>query len=309
MMQKITFDAMGTHMSAFLDDDDQAAADLLAQIPEWFETWEQSLSRFRPDSELSRLNNAAGSGNFIAVSPILWDVLTHALQAHAESGGLVTPAILNELENAGYDRDFDQLAALADYTSQDYLPDSIPLDQIEMDAQNRALRSPAGLRLDFGGVAKGWAAHQAAARLAPFGPALVNAGGDIAITAPPLTSEFWPIGIDNPYVPGDSLATLKVAVGGVATSGRDHRRWQKNGRWQHHIIDPRRGLPAETDLLSATIIAPSAVAAETAAKLVMILGSNSGLGWLEQHPHLSGLMIDENGQRITSLDFSQYLWS
>ncbi len=308
-MQKITFDAMGTHMAAFLDHAEQDAADLLAQVPEWFEYWEQCLSRFRPDSELNTLNNAAGSGNFIAVSPILWDVLTHALQAHAESSGLVTPAILNELENAGYDRDFDQLAAMAEHTSQDFLPDSTPLDEIEMDAQTRAIRLPSGLRLDFGGVAKGWAAHQAAARLAPLGPALVNAGGDIAISAPPLTSEFWPVGIDNPLLPGDSLATLKVAAGGVATSGRDHRRWQKNGRWQHHIIDPRRGLPAETDLLSATIIAPSAVTAETAAKVVMILGSQSGLDWLEQHPHISGLMIHENGQTITSPDFSLYLWS
>ena len=296
-------------MSAFLDNDLMDAADRLKQVPEWFETWEQRLSRFRPDSELNMLNNSAGSGNTFAVSPILWDVLTQALQAHTESGGLVTPAILNELENAGYDRDFDQLSTMSERTNLDFLPDSTPLDEIEMNAQTRAIRLPSGLRLDFGGVAKGWAAHQAAARLAPLGPALVNAGGDIAITAPPLTSEFWPVGIDNPLLPGDSIATLKVAASGVATSGRDNRRWQKNGRWQHHIIDPRRGLPAETDLISATIIAPSAVTAEMAAKVVMILGSQSGLDWLDQHPHISGLMIHENGQRITSPDFSQYLWS
>ena len=231
---------------------------MLEQVPEWFETWEQSLSRFRADSELTMLNNSAGSGTYFQTSPILWAVLNQALQTNTESSGLVTPAILNELENAGYDRDFDLLSAMSERTSLDFLPDSTPLDEIEMDEKTCAIRLPSGLRLDFGGVAKGWAAHQAAARLAPLGPALVNAGGDIAITAPPRTSEF---------------------------------------------------LPAETDLISATIIAPSAVAAETAAKVVMILGSYSGLDWLEQHPHLSGLMIDENGQRITSPDFSQYLWS
>ena len=69
-MQKIEFDAMGTHMSALLDNDQPQAADLLTQVPEWFETWEQSLSRFRPDSEMNRLNNSAGSGTWLEVSPI-----------------------------------------------------------------------------------------------------------------------------------------------------------------------------------------------------------------------------------------------
>lgn len=300
---------MGSHMSAFLDNDQPQAASLLTQVPDWFETWEQSLSRFRPDSELNALNSSAGSGDFFLVSPTLWDVLAQAVQANLESGGLVSPAILNELENAGYDRDFDLLTGLAERSSQDFLPDSTPLDEIEMDSQAHTLRLPPSLRLDFGGIAKGWAAHQAASRLAALGPTLVNAGGDIAVTAPPLTGDYWPVGIENPHFPGDSLATLKIQSGGVATSGRDYRRWQKNGRWQHHIIDPRRGLPAETDLISATIIAPSAVEAETVAKVVMILGSQSGLDWLEQHPRLSGLMIDENGQKITSYHFSAYLWS
>jgi FAD:protein FMN transferase len=308
-MQKIEFYAMGTHMSAFLDNDQHQASDILTQVPEWFETWEQCLSRFRPDSELNRLNNSAGSGKFFSVSPILWDVLNQALQANTESGGLVSPAILNELENAGYDRDFDQLAALEEPSSQGLLPNSTSLDEIEMRTEAQSIRLPSGLRLDFGGIAKGWAASQAAQKLAEIAPALVNAGGDIAVSAPPHSMKFWPIGVDNPHLPGASLATLKIAAGGVATSGKDHRRWQKNGVWQHHIIDPRYGLPAETDLISATIIAPSATEAETAAKMVLISGSISGLDWLGQHPHLSGLMVHENGQMITSPGFSKYLWS
>ena len=105
------------------------------------------------------LNHSAGSGNTITVSPILWDVLTQALQAHTESGGLVTPAILNELENA-------VMTAISIYYQQcQNAPVWIscglnPLDEIEMDEQTHAIRLPSGLRLDFGGVAKGWADHQ-----------------------------------------------------------------------------------------------------------------------------------------------------
>ena len=300
---------MGSHMSAFLDNDQRDAAEIIAKVPSWFETWEQILSRFRADSELTLLNNSAGSGTLFKASLTLWSVLQEALLAAQKSDGLVSPAILNELENAGYDRDFDQMAALAAQTNQGLLPDSTALAEIELDTKAHALRLPSGLRLDFGGVAKGWAAGQAVQKLAVIAPALVNAGGDIAISAPPHSTSFWPVGVDNPHLPGASLATLKISAGGVATSGRDHRRWQKNGIWQHHIIDPRFGMPAETDLMSVTIIAPGVVTAETAAKVVLILGSESGLAWLEQQPKLAALMILENGQMITSPGFSKYLWS
>lgn len=137
------------------------------------------------------------------------------------------------------------------------------------------------MRLDLGGIAKGWAADIAAQRLAKAGPALIDAGGDIAVSGPMADGSPWPIAIANPFAPEDSLGLLLLVRGAVATSGRDYRRWTRGGVEQHHIIDPRTGQPAQTDVLSATIVAPDGPAAEMAAKVALILGSQAGLAWLD----------------------------
>ena len=108
--------------------------------------------------------------------------------------------------------------------------------------------------------------------------------------------------------PDQPLQLLMVGQGGVATSGRDYRRWQRNGVWQHHIIDPRTGLPAKTDVLSATVVASTTSEAEAAAKAALILGSDAGLDWLEAHPSCAGLLVLEDGQVSYSSRIYEYLW-
>ncbi len=128
----------------------------------------------------------------------------------------------------------------------------------------------------LGGVAKGWAAQQAMRRLKQYGPALVDAGGDIAVSGLKAGGQPWLVGIDDPWHVAENLGTLRLGRCGVATSGRDHRRWQQDGRWQHHIIDPRTGEPAVTDVLTATVVAPNVMEAEMAAKVVIDPGQP---GW------------------------------
>ena len=180
---------------------------------------------------------------------------------------------------------------------------------IVWDVPTRSLIRPGLVRLDLGGVAKGWAADQAVRRLSRLGPALVNAGGDIAISGFKNDGQAWPVGIDDPFITGASFETLKLARCGVATSGIDYHRWLKDGIWHHHIIDPRTGLPADTDVLSATLIAPTVMEAEAAAKAVLILGSRAGLDWLEADSGLAGVLVLENGNRIYSRNMETYLWS
>src|SRR5262249_13693488 len=146
-------------------------------------------------------------------------------------------------------------------------------EAIELDPAARSICLPEGLRLDLGGNAKGWAADRAVRRLARFGPALVDAGGDIALCGPRPNGDPWGIGVADPILPDRDLTLLRVASGGVATSGVDFRRWLRDGVWKHHLIDPRTGEPAETDLLSATVVAGSTADAEAAAKTVMLLGA------------------------------------
>lgn len=300
------FKAMGCQMLAVLDLPAEDPSAELDQVPGWFEGWEQSLSRFRETSELSRLN--ASAGRPVAVSETLWDVLQTALEAENRSFGLVTPAVLDALVMAGYDRSFDQLVPASSVPTGDHFAPVGSLSAVVLDERTHSVCLPAGLRLDFGGIAKGWAADQAARRLSASGAALVNAGGDIAISGPPSGGGAWPIGICDPFDPNNDLETLMVAQGGVATSGRDYRRWQRAGLWQHHIIDPRTGRPAQADVLTATVIAPSAVEAEVAAKVALISGSQAGLEWLDSRPTLAGMLVLDDGQRLYSRRIPQYLW-
>lgn len=306
MIRQIDFRAMGCKMMAALDQPSARGAERLQQVPEWFEAWEQSLSRFRADSELSQLNRQAGAA--VQVSPTMWDVLQAARQAELCSEGLVTPVVLEALEAAGYAESFDPMAPfpISNRPAATHAP--AMLAEVHTEALTRTIWLPQGARLDFGGVAKGWAAQQTMKRLEHYGPALVDAGGDIAVSGSQRDGSPWPIGVADPLHPGENLAVLQVGRRGVATSGRDYRRWKLDGGWQHHIIDPRTGKPAETDVLSATVVALNVMEAEIAAKLVLILGSQAGLAWLEAQPWLAALLVLENGELMYSLRSEQYLW-
>ncbi len=308
-MQRLAFRAMGCDMLAVLDSDESSAASVLDAVPGWFAAWEQRFSRFRADSELTRLNQRAGRP--VTVSDDLWQVLQLALHAAQWSGGLVTPALLEALEVAGYDRTFDALTARdapQRVSTATRPPNLASIAAIAADPHTRTVQLPPGLRLDLGGIVKGWAAAQAAQRLAEYAPVLVDAGGDIAISAPQRDGSPWPIGVADPCYPEQQLALLLLGQGGVATSGRDYRRWQQGNAWQHHIIDPRTRKPAQTDLLSVTIVAGNVVHAEVAAKVVMILGSGEGLAWLEAQPDMEGLLIGEDSRTLESSGMHHVLW-
>ena len=306
MNHKLEFKAMGCGMLAVVDSPTEDAPKRLAQVPDWFENWEQSLSRFRPHSELNQLN--AISGWTAQVSETFWQVFETALEAEKASNGLVTPVVLEALVAAGYDRSFDALPRELDAVPVSAWPSTGSLAEVTWDKPTRSICLPADVSLDFGGVAKGWAAHQAAQRLAGLGPSLVSAGGDIAISAEHSDGSPWLVDVDDPFQPGKFIETLALGRCGVATSGTDYRRWKQGGRWNHHIIDPRSGLPAQTDVLAATVIAPDAMQAETAAKVALILGSQQGMEWLEARPALAGLLILENGEQWYSQRMEQFLW-
>jgi thiamine biosynthesis lipoprotein len=301
---------MGCHMLAVVDSSSPAAERALQRVPAWFEEWEQALSRFRFDSELSQLNRSAGQP--VTVSETLWDVFHAARQAEMVTGGLVRPTVLDALVRAGYDRSFDLLPALneASLTSTNASVVEGPdlATEAGWDAATRSLYLPESVHLDFGGLAKGWTAQKAAARLEEYGPALVETGGDIAISGPDAHGQPWALGIRDPFQSDTHFETLRVERGGIATSGIDYHRWLQGGVWNHHIIDPRTGLPAETDILTATVIAPDAVQAEAAAKAVLIAGSHSGLDWLEADQDLAGVLVLQSGERVYSQRMTAYLW-
>lgn len=305
-MNEIIFRAMGSEIFCAVDSERASVKERLERVPAMFETWEKSLSRFRVDSELSQLN--ARGGENVRVSETLWRVLQVAQRAELWSDGLVTPLILNALEAAGYAR---SLAEMQTFEGAREIETCAarpinPLPRWEMNQTTHSVCVEGGARLDLGGVAKGWAAEQTARYLGEMGAALVDAGGDMVMTAPPAEGA-WHIGIENPFAPDDDdVPTVQIARGAVATSGRDFRKWTRDGKAAHHLIDPRSGLPAVTDVLTATVIAPTIFQAEVAAKVALLLGSVNGLAWLEARELAARLILDD-GNILTSARMEEFL--
>jgi thiamine biosynthesis lipoprotein len=294
---------MGCEMLAAVDRECTPA--LLAKVPEWFEEWEQVLSRFRYDSELTRLNQIHDRP--VQVSNVLWDVFQAAAKAERLSDGLVTPTLLDDILEAGYDRPFEVLPHQTQSMAEPILGAPSPLTALAVDKSTRTITLPPGMGLDFGGIAKGWAAHEALKRLRSEGPALVNAGGDIAISGPRADGHPWQVGVTSPFQRGQEIETLYLNECGVATSGKDRRRWTRNGILQHHIIDPSTHQPAKTDLLTVTVVGPDVMQAEAAAKAAFILGSRAGLEWIEDHRIMAALFILDNGHILYSEKMEEYL--
>jgi thiamine biosynthesis lipoprotein len=304
---------MGSKMLAILDADHPAP--ILQEVPAWFEDWEQALSRFRLDSELTILNASAGATR--TVSRTMWDVIAAAIEAEELTGGLVSPLILEALVTAGYDRTFDLLERDSRFESSsgdEHGPwgvstlNPLPsLKSIVVDDAAREVCLPPGIGLDFGGVAKGWAAHQAMRRLAAAGPALVSAGGDVAVSGPQASDDPWRIALENPFEPDGCLEMIYLEGGGVATSGKDHRYWRRGGLFQHHIIDPRTRLPASTDIMTATVVGRTVMQAEALAKTVLISGSQAGLAMIDDCEDAEAILVLDDRRMLYSRNIEMYL--
>jgi FAD:protein FMN transferase len=251
-MQQRTFRAMGTDIELFVDAADADGA--LARAEAEFHRLESLLSRFRVDSELSRLNR----DGMLEASPDVVRVTELALEARRATGGRFDPTIHDALVATGYATSFERLPR----TNGEPAGTAACGGRVRVSGRRIVLDH--GVHLDFGGIGKGYAADRAATILGRAGPCLVNAGGDIAVRG-----GSWPVGVAT----GEGAMTLELSHGALATTGRDRRTWRRAGRTLHHVIDPTTGTSAAGDLLRVTVVASNAVQAETWAKALFLAGS------------------------------------
>lgn len=258
------FRAMGTEIELLVEADEATAA--LAAAEEEFHRLESLLTRFRPDSELSQLNTEGR----LAAGPDLLRVVELAIAANERTGGRFDIRVHDALVAAGYDRSFELVPPEQDGSPGTAEPPAPPDPSPgAIHVEGGVIRLDAGVRLDLGGIGKGYACERAAEVLATAGPCLVNAGGDIATRA-----GTWTVGVETATAP----LTLELSGGSaLATSGRDLRRWRRAGRELHHLIDPATGLPSESDLLRVTAVAYDAVEAEVTAKALFLAGAANAL--------------------------------
>jgi len=264
-MIHIDFRAMGTDVEAWCPDETAGQ-----ELRRWFECVEQVCSRFRDDSELSRLNRS--TGRVVELSETLAEVIGAADRARGLTGGLVDIGVGAGVADWGYDRTFELV------TSLDRAPSRSPAPEWSLDSRTLT-RSP-GTLVDLGGIAKGWACDQAVEK----GMAtVVSAGGDIRSIDSRTT-----VPILDPW--GAVAARIALGSGGLATSSIARRRWLVGTREVSHLIDPRTMAPAQTPILCASVVAPSAVEAEIGAKAVLMHGEN-GLAWAAEAAWIDSAVV------------------
>lgn len=232
--------------------------------------WERIFSRFLPGSTLQAVN--AAGGVCVEVEPVFLDVLQRAQDATVASGGRFNPAMLPALEAAGYDRSFEQVVSLArtEPVAGSRLAD---WGAVEIDRRKRTVCLPRGMRLDFGGIAKGVFVDQVANRLAHWPGGMVNVGGDMMLWGDPPSGAGWRIGVEDPAQATIDIATIALDPGvrrGVATSATNRRQWLIAGKSAHHLIDPARGKPVAGSVASVTVVATNATEADIGAKVVFL---------------------------------------
>ena len=256
------FEALGGECELFALD---LPARRLAEGESWIHEMHDRLTRFAPTSELSRFNASAGA--WVDVSPLLESLLRECLRANEISGGLVNAAVLPALLAAGYTRTFSEGPTAV---TASVVPPALPE---VLDVREGAARLRYGASIDLGGIAKGWLADRLASDLGPN--TLVNLCGDLSARGGGETGDGWPVGIGE--------RTVLLVNMSAATSGTRKRAW---GSDLHHLIDPRTGLPAKTDVSEASVIARSGADAEIFAKAALLLGTDKAPAFLAAHDAL-----------------------
>jgi FAD:protein FMN transferase len=233
-------------------------------------------SRFRPDSELARLNAAAGEK--AEVSALLFEALRTAVDAARATAGLVDPTIGRTLRLAGYDKTFSIVRSRDGRLFTPSFVRDPDWRTVRLDEGSRTVQTHAGVELDLGATAKALAADRAAKRvLAATGSgALVSLGGDIAVAGGP-PSGGWSIRVAEDHAgpldgPGPAIA---IVSGGLATSGTTVRSWASRGGSLHHIIDPRTGRNACGHWRTVSVAAASCVDANTASTAAIVIGKEA----------------------------------
>ncbi|MES1942501.1 ApbE family lipoprotein [Salinisphaera sp. PC39] len=284
------FRAMGSPCELRLYARDAAAAARALDLAEAeIARLEAKYTRYRDDSETTRINRGAGDARGVEVDAETAALLDYAAVAHAESDGLfdITSGVLRRVWR------FDR-GTLPDPGDVAALLPLIGWHRVSW-RRPRLVLPTRGMEIDFGGVVKEYAVDTVVELCRREGVAhgLVDLGGDIGVIGPHPDGSPWRVGIRDPWNAERAAAVLAMADGGLATSGDYERCIEIDGRRYGHILDPRDGWPVRS-LVSVSVRAPRCIVAGTAATTALLRGREGGPPWLAGLglPHLT---IDRDG--------------
>lgn len=293
-----TFSVMGTtaHIT-LVGATELMMADLHVMIVDMEHRW----SRFRADSEISRLNWAEGAP--VTVSTDTAVLIQGMRAAHTVTRGVFDPTILPRLVELGYAQ------SRRDASMRTELPASAtyPGDMAGVVVNGDVVTMPRGTAIDPGGIGKGFAADMAVAHARELGAlgAMVEIGGDLRIDGEAPDGTMWRIGIENPFVPAEHMKVVALKDGAVATSSRLKRVWDQDGVQHNHLLDSLEGQSIGGDVVTVSVIAATATRAEVLTKPGFVWPVAEYLRWLPTVA-AAGIVVLADGTCIESDNWSDY---
>jgi len=287
---------MGTaiHVELWTDDPMAGEAAIDAVMDE-MRRIDREMSPFKPESELSRINREAAD-HPVPISVEMFDILSRSIEFSKLSGG----AFDVTFSSVGYMYDYRRHIKPTDAEIAKALP-GINYRHMLLDAEHRTVKfARPGMRVDLGGIGKGYAVDNCIAILKKRGikHALVTAGGDSRVLGD-RDGHPWMVGIRDPRSKDNVVALIPLINSAISTSGDYERYFEVNGVRYHHIINPKTGKSA-TGVHSATVIGPDATTTDGLTKPVFILGPEKGLKLIESIPGVDAVVIDAEGRMFYS---------
>jgi thiamine biosynthesis lipoprotein len=285
-------DLMGTRVSVELWADDEVhGRSLVAEVMREYHRVDDAMSTYKPDSEISRVNARAAEAPMV-ISAELFGLVERSLELSAASGG----AFDITYDSVGYLYDFRAHQRPTDFEIAEHLG-AVDYRHVVLDRAERSIFfKTAGVRINLGGIAKGYVVERAAAMLRERGVqhALLNAGGDTRVIGD-RRGQPWIVGIRHPRVADEVVTRLPLVDEAISTSGDYERYFEENGHRYHHIINPATGRPTE-GILTVTVIGPDGTMTDGLDTAIFVLGVDKGLELIESYPEYETIIVDAAGK-------------
>ncbi|HET7900989.1 MAG TPA: FAD:protein FMN transferase [Candidatus Nanopelagicales bacterium] len=291
---QVTFRSMASDVRFWVVAPGAGAAAQARAAREVVETVARTCTRFEPTSDLMRANGAGRRRAVVARE--CFDALRAAYDAYVATDGLFDPRVLRTLAAYGYDTSLPFEQRSIDLPTAEASPRRRTRRRWKPAFDERTLEVAVGPEpVDLGGIGKGLALSWASSLLRDAGEAvLVEAGGDLVALGGGPHGEGWMVGVENPTGAGDPAAVLRLVDRACATSSVRLRSWTAGGEQVHHLIDPRTGRSAESDLVSVTVVGPDPARCEVWSKSLFVVG-RSGVRAAADERGLAALWVDARG--------------
>jgi len=295
------FFAMNTYMSITANGPDAQAAVDAAQAEVY--RLENEMSRNLTASEISQINLQSGQGP-VTVSQETFDIIADAVKYSSLTAGAFDITIAPIMDIWGFTDSNYRVPAASEILA--VLP-LVDWQKIKLDAANLTVELPvAGMALDLGGIAKGYASDRVQTIMHGYDvtSALISLGGNVAVFGPKADGSLWKIAISDPQAPDSYIGVLKATDVSVITSGGYERNFVQDGVTYIHIMDPATGSPVVSDLLSVSIISPDGVQGDSLSTALFVMGKDKAIAYWQAHKDFACILVTTTGEVFASTELA-----